>query len=179
MARVILDTRAEAERLEHLQIVVRTHLKTLRLEQLPFRFELLQTIIQLVTDGQHSVVKLCSFGHIMRCGPNRHNLIRGELFARHEVEFDDALDLVAPHLHPNWIIRIWREYVERIAAHAERSPLEFVIVTVVLDIDQFVDEIVPRCFLLDVEEHCHARIFRRRADAVDARDARNDDAVAP
>ena len=41
MARVVLDSRAEAHRLDHFQIVIRAHLQALRFEQLAFLLELL------------------------------------------------------------------------------------------------------------------------------------------
>ena len=105
----------------------------------------------------------------MRRRPNGKRLVRIQLFARYVIDFGDRLNLIAPELNANRIVRIRREYVQRIAAHTERTAFELVIVAVVLDVYQAVYDLVAVHFLLFIKEHGHSRIVRWAANAVNAR----------
>ena len=117
--------------------------------------------------------------HIVRCGPNRQCLEFGDDLPSHLIDFSDELDLVAPKFHTKRIVGIRREDIEGIAAHAECSALQVVVVAIVLDIDELHDELVA--ILLDflIQEHGHACIFSRRTDTVDARYRSDHDHIAP
>ena len=80
-------------------------------------------------------------------------------------------DLVAEELDAHGVVGVRREDVEHVAPHSEVPPLEFVVVAVVLDLDQVADQLVPVVRLALAEEHRHARVVLGRADAVDAADA--------
>ena len=176
--RVILDAAAKTHGFEHFQIVIHAHFQTLSLEQLAFGFELRQSIAQLVLNGLNGSVHLRARGNVMRRRPNGQRLEFVELLARHVVDFLDALDFIAPEFHAHRIVGIRRKHIERVAAHAKGSALEFIIVAVVLDIDELMNHIVALGWLFLIEKHRHARIVHRRADAVNAADRRHHDYIA-
>ena len=94
VTRVVLDSAAEPHGLEHFEVVVHAHLKTLRLEQLAFFFELRQTVAQLFLNALDGAVHLGASGHIMRSRPDGKRLVFVQDLARHVVYLLDALDLV-------------------------------------------------------------------------------------
>ena len=179
VARVVLDAGAEAHRLHHLQVVVRAHLQALRLQQLALLLELLQAFAQLVADGGKRAVHLRARGHVVRRGPDGQCFELVHHLAGDVVDLGDALYLVPPEVDAHRVVRIGREHVERVAAHAERAALELVVVAVVLDVDQLVDDVVAVHLLLLVHEHGHAGVVHGAADAVNAAHRRHHDAVAP
>ena len=83
----------------------------------------------------------------MRCWPNRQCLEFSDDLSGHLIDFSDELDLVAPEFHAKRIVGIRREDIEGIAAHAECSTLQVVVVAIVLDIDELHDELIA--ILLD------------------------------
>ncbi len=172
MARIVLDARAEAHGLQHLEVVVRAHLQALRLEQLAFVVELLQAVAQFVADGADGAVHLRARRDVVRRRPHGKRVVRVEDLARDAVDFGYLLDLVAPEVDADGVVGIGREHVERVAAHAERAALQLVVVAVVLDVDEVVNHVAL------VEEHRHARVVLRRSDAVDAADGGHHDDVA-
>ena len=178
MARVILDSRAEAHRLDHFQIVVRAHLQALRFEELAFLLELLQSLAQLVLDGADRPIKLRTCGNVVGSRPNGKGLVLVEHLTRDVVDLGDRLHLIAPEFHANGIVSIRREHVERVAANTEGAALELVIVAVVLDVDQLMDNVVALSRLLLVEKDGQPRVVHGAADAVDAAHRGDHNAVA-
>ena len=178
MARVVLDPRAEAHRLDHFQVVIRAHLQALRFEKLAFLLELLQSLAQFVLDGTDCPIKLRTCGNVVGSGPDGKRLVFVEHLARDVVDLGDRLHLIAPEFHANGIVGIRREHVERVAANAEGAAFELVIVSIVLDVDQLVDDVVALGRLLLVEKDGQPRVIHRAADAVDAAHRGDHDAVA-
>ena len=178
MARVVLDSRAEAHRLDHFQIVIRAHLQALRFEQLAFLLELMQSLAQLILDGVDRPIKLRTCGNIVGSRPNGKRLVFVENLARDVVDLGDRLNLVTPELHADGVVGIGREHVERVAANAEGAAFELVIVAIVLDVDQLVDDVIALGRLLLVEEDGQPRVIHRAADAVDAAHRGDHNAIA-
>ena len=178
MARVVLDSRAEAHRLNHFQIVIRAHLQALRFEQLAFLLELLQSLAQLILDGADRPIKFRTCGDVVGSGPNGKRLVFVENLARDVVDLGDRLNLVTPELHADGVVGIGREHVERVAANAEGAAFELVIVAIVLDVDQLVDDVIALGRLLLVEEDGQPRVIHRAADAVDAAHRGDHNAIA-
>ena len=112
MARVVLNPRAEAHRLDHFQVVVRAHFQSLRFEELAFLLELLQSLAQFVLDSADCPIKLRTCGNVMGSGPNRKGLVFVENLARDVVDLGDCLHLVTPELHADGVVGIWRKHVE-------------------------------------------------------------------
>ena len=179
MAGVVLDTAAKAHGLQHLKIVVHAHLQPLDLKQLALLFKLLQTLAQLLLDGLDSVLHLRARRYVMGGRPNGKSLIGLQNLACYVVYLGNLLYLIAPELHAHRIVRVRREHIEVIPAHAERAAFQLVVVAVVLDVDKVVDHLVAIHFLLLVHEHGHARVIHGAANTVYAADRRHHDHVAP
>ena len=112
MARVVLNPRAEAHRLDHFQVVIRAHLQALRFEKLAFLLELLQSLAQFVLDSADCPIKLRTCGNVVGSRPNGKGLVFVENLARDVVDLGDRLNLVTPELHADGVVGIWRKHVE-------------------------------------------------------------------
>ena len=85
---------------------------------------------------------------------------------------------------PNSSIRSAMLFVRRVdlddvAADAEGAAVEVVVVALVLDLDQLAQDLIAVDPLAALERQHHAVVRLGRAEAVDARDAGDDDDVAP
>ena len=178
MTRVILDTRAKAQRFQHFQVVIHAHFQALRFQQLAFVVELLQAVAQLFLDGFQCAIEFRTHRNIMRRRPNGKRLVRVQLFARYIIDFGDRFYLITPELNTDRIIRIRRKHIQRIAAHAKRTALEFVIVAIVLDVYQAIYNLVTVHFLLFIKEYSHTGVICRTANTVNARDTCHHNNVA-
>ena len=134
--RVVFDSIAKSHLLEHLEIVLAAHADPLRLQipavalepgnaLLPFRFDASDRRLQF--------------------SPARHVLVRWievELLelpddgSSDRLEFADAIHLVAEEFHPQPLLQVGGHHVDDITSHAEASPLQFFVVTVVDVVDQ-------------------------------------------
>ena len=179
MARVVLDAVAEAHGLEHLEVVAGTLLQALSLEQLVGRLELGHAVLQFLLDRAERVRYLGLLCHIMGRRPHGNGVVLAGDLARHLIDLGDLLHLVAKELKAQRMLGIGRKHVHHIAPHAEAPALQVVVVAVVLDVDERVDEVVALERHLLVHVGREARVVLGAADAVDARDARHHDHVAP
>ena len=99
---------------------------------------------------------------------------------RHDIEFDDAVDLIAEKLDAHGAVVVaGREDLDDIAAHAELTALERDIVALVADGDELLEDRISIDNLPLVQGEHHLVVALRRAEAVDAGDRGNDDEVAP
>ena len=177
VTRVVLDPRAEPDRLQHLEVVVRPHLQPLRLEQLALGAEEGQPLVQLVSDGHESRLQSFRDGDVVCGGPDGHGLEPRDDLAAHLVDLDDRLHLVAEELDAQGPLGVGREDVEHVAAHPEGPASEVVVVAVVLDVDETADQHVAVQVAAHFEEDSTARVVLRRPDAVDAAHGRDHDDV--
>ncbi len=114
----------------------------------------------------------------MRRRPDGHGVEFAQNLARDLVDLCDELDFVAPELHAYWIVGIRRKHVERVAAHAEGSAFEFIIVAIVLDVDKLVNDVVALERASPYQERRQARVVHRRADTVNAAHRRHHNDIA-
>ena len=167
--RVVLDSGAEADLLHHLEVERRAHAEPLRLEQLALALELLQALVELVADradralhhGARDVVQAGTRDRIEL----RHHL-SGE-----RVKAVQRLDLVAG-LDADRELLVDRDDLDRVAADAERAAGERDVVALVLHGDELADEPIAVDALTDLEGHHGVEVLLWRAEAVDARHAR-------
>ena len=97
-----------------------------------------------------------------------------------DVELKDAFNLVAEKLDAHGaVVPPRRKDLDDVAAHAEVAALEGNVVALVPNGDKLAQDILARDRLPLVQRQDHLMVALRRAEAVDARDARDDDAVAP
>ena len=177
MTRIVLDAAAEAHGLEHLKIVAGAHLEALRLKKLTFGAELLETVLKLLADACHGTIELRARSDVMGSRPDGKRFIRLNNLTRDVVHFRNGFDLVTPELDADGVVGVRREHIQVVAAHAEGPARKLVIVSVVLNVDKVVDDIVAVSRFLLVKENSHARVIHRRADAIDAAYGRNHDAI--
>ena len=100
--------------------------------------------------------------------------------ASHAVDLLDLFHFIAKQRNPDYLlVRTRRKHFDHIAPHAERTPVESHIVAVVLDFDQFAQDVVPVPHLPLPQRQHHIIVLVRRTEAVDAGHAGHDDDVAP
>ena len=174
---VVLDPRAVADLQEHLHVVPRPRREPLGFEELALVLERLEPLVQLVLDrldrpldpllGQDEVL-----GRV-----DVHLLLLFEDRAGQRVDHGEGLDLVAEQLDPVADLLVGRPELDDVAPDAELAALEADVVAVVLDVDELQEHLVAVDGLADLEADHHLAVVVGRAEAVDARDAGDDDHV--
>src|SRR6185295_8964995 len=91
---------------------------------------------------------------------------------------DQAVDFVAEEFNPESLLFVRRIDFDDVAANPERAAAEVHIVPLVLDFDQFAENLLAVDPLPAFERQQHAVIGFGRAETVDARHAGDDDDVA-
>ena len=129
-------------RRDHLEVEVGPLLEPLRLQQPPFRDQLLQPLLQLMLDRLHRLLERRPGRHIVRVGVDLHAVEARRLLAGQRVELDDVLDLVAEEGHaPRRVLIVRREDLQIVAAHPEIAAREGLVVALVLQRDELADDL--------------------------------------
>ena len=168
VARVVLDTRARADFLEHFEVKSRAHAQALLLEQLILATEPREAIIKLILDGGDGLFHAFLAGYVVRgrkevCVIDVIDDVAGE-----RVQNRKRLDLVTEHLDADRELLVHGDDLDRVAAHAEGTARKGHIVADVLHGDEAAQQRVA------VDDHAaleldHAsHVFLGRAEAVDA-----------
>ena len=166
--RVVLDARAVAHLLQHLQIVPAAGLQPGRLQHLALLSQPGQPLRQLLLDRFARLVHL-----LCRCHPVLRRVelelisLRQHLSGQ-RVHLHDALDLVAPEGDAHAQLLVGGKDVQRIAANAEGAATEVQVVALVLHVHQRADEAVEAAALPLFDRRYEAQIVLRVAQAVDA-----------
>ena len=122
MATVVLDPLAEAHLLHHLDVVLRPHPQTLRLQQLAFFLELIHPRIQLLTDRHDRLPQLVARRHELLGRKDRVVLHGVRHRTGQHIHRRNSVDLVAKKLHTDRLrVHVGRYDLHDIAAHAKRS----------------------------------------------------------
>ena len=106
-------------------------------------------------------------------------LVPLEHLAGERIERRQPVDLVAEQLDAQPDVLVRRVDLDDVAAGPEGAAAEVVVVAFVLDLDQLAQQRLAADRLAALERQQHAVVGLRRAEAVDARDAGDDDDVAP
>ena len=177
--RVVLDARAEADLLHHLEVEGRAHAKPLRLQQLALAFEFGEPLLEL--DANRADRSLHDLGarDVVRTREDRHRVELLDDLPGQRVQAVERLDLVAEHLDADGELLVDRDDLDRVTAHTEVASREVDVVALVLHGDELADEPVAIDPLAHLERHHRSEVLFGRAEAVDARDGRNHDDVAP
>ncbi len=133
---IVLDTAAEAELTDHLEVIGRPHAQPLGFEELPFGLEPGQALLELGFDPYHAGPEAIVAGDVVRRREHRELIQFADLLARHGVDHGDRLDLVAEELHPNRGLVVGRMDLDRVTAHPELAAHQVHVVAVVLHVDQ-------------------------------------------
>ena len=137
VARVVLDARAVAHLLHHLEVVARALLDALGLDELALRLELLDLLLHLHLDVLHRDLEVFVLRDVVRGREDHRMRALAVDLPRHDVELDDAVDLVAEELDAHRAVVVaGREDLDDIAAHAELAALERDVVALVADGDE-------------------------------------------
>ncbi len=178
VAGVVLDPRAEAELLEHLEVERRAHAQSLGFEQLLLRLELFETLLELVLDRADGPLHRLGARDVMRRGKDRHGVQSLDHIAGQRMEHVERLDLIAEHLDADRVLLVHRDDLDRVAADAEVAAREVDVVAVVLHRDELADERVAVVALPHLQRHHRAHVLLGRAEAVDARHGGDDHDVS-
>jgi hypothetical protein len=179
VARIVLDTVAVADFLQHLQIEQRALLEPLSLEELPFRNELPVEPVELLADRLDGLERALARGDVVGLGEDRHPAHLPEFLAGQRVELGYAFHLVPEELDSDPEVVVAGDDLDDVPTDAERAPLQVVVVALVLDLDQLAEDLGAIHLGALVQVHQHPVIRFGRAEAVDAGDARYDEHVFP
>ena len=174
---VILDARTVAHLLDHLQVVFDPLLQPLGFQRLSDTFKILCLPDQVVldqADGAHALL----LGRDEVLGRIDRHL--GQVFdngAGHRLDQCDPVHLVAKKFDPDGFVRSAEEYVDRIAAHPERTALEVGFGTAVQGVDQVVEQPGHAALLSFPDRNGLGMEVFRIADAIEAGYTGNDDHI--
>ena len=115
----------------------------------------------------------------MRSRKDVHLIVGGHQLAGHRVHGGQGVDFVAEELHPDGIGLVHREDLEGVTTHPKGAAGAREVIPHVLHFNQFVQQVVASPLLPDSQLEHRVNVFLRRAEAVDGRDRRNHDDVAP
>ena len=179
MARVVLDARAEADLLHHLEVELGTHAQPLSLEELALTLQLLQALVQLLLDGADSALHGGRARRVVRRREDGDRVELGDDVAGQRVQRVERFDLVAEQLDPDRVLLVDRDDLDRVAAHPELAAREVDVVALVLHVDEAADERVAPHVLADLQRNHRLQVLLGRTEAVDAGHGGDHDDVAP
>ena len=178
-AGIVLDSRAYADLLEHLHIVMGALLYALGLQQLALTAEVLQPLLELALQLGHGAAQLIAVHYIMRGGIYRGVAQVGYQLAGEGVDLGHAVYLVAKEFHPDNAVGAGRgEYLYDISAHAELVADKVDIIALILELDQLTDQLVAGLGHPRTQRDHHITVINRVAQRINAGHRRNDDNVA-
>jgi hypothetical protein len=178
VARIVLDPRAGARRLDHLEVEGAALLEALRLEEAAHAGELVDAQPQLLLDALDGLLQGRARRHVVGVGVDLHELQVVRLLAGEGIELDDRFDLVAEQADPpGAVLEVGREELDHVAAHPEGAAREVTLDALVLERHEVGDELALLDALADLHRERHRRVGLDRPDAVDARHGGHDDDV--
>ncbi len=176
---VVLDPRADAGRLHHLQIEGAALLQALGLEQLAVGFQLLEPQAEVVLDVLERLHDRRLGRHVVGVGIQAGLLQLGGLFPGQRVDFPDAFDFVTEERQaPGAVFEVGREDLDGVPPDAEGATLEADIVAPVLQLDEAAQHLLLRDLGANLEQQGHGGVGLRRAHTIDAGHRGDDDDVA-
>ena len=179
VARVVLDAGAVAELAQHLEVERRPLAEPRGLERAALRLELADPLLHLGLDVDDGLLELVGRRHEVGRRVDVRLLALREQLAGQRVELGDPLDLVAEELDPDERLLRRRLELERVAADPEPGAGQRLVVALVLEVDEVAQHGVAPVLAADPQLEDGRAVVDRRAQAVDARHAGDDDHVPP
>ena len=180
MARVVLDPAAKSHLLDHFQIIFRSHFQPLRLEQLALLFEPDDARVELLADRGHRALQLVVRGDELLRRVERHQRELLLAVAGKRVETGNPVDFIAEEFDAHGrLILAGRLHFHHIAANTEFAAPKADVVALVKHLHQLRERHLARDCLADFHREQHILKVLRRPEAVDARDSRHDEHIAP
>src|SRR5439155_25454329 len=143
MARVVLDAVAEAHLLEHLEVVHRSLLDALFLEEAAGLVVKLEAIAELFADRGGGAAELLLLGDVVRAGIDGVTIELADHLAAHRIDLLDRFDLVAEELDADRRrLFVGGEDLDDVAADAEGAAVKVDVVSLILDVDEAPEELV-------------------------------------
>ncbi|CRK52076.1 hypothetical protein RHCRD62_30740 [Rhodococcus sp. RD6.2] len=179
VTRIVLDSRAEADLLDHLEVVIGAHPQPLRLQQLAPILQIGEALLELRLDVAHRALHPFRPRDVVGGREDAQRVDLPDDVTGQRVQVVQGLDLVTEELdaHREFLVR--RNDLHGVPANPERAPRERDVVAVVLHVDEQAQECVPRNLDTDLELDRPVQVGLRRAKTVDARHRRDHDHVAP
>ncbi len=177
---VVFNAFAVTQFTEHFQIKPSALFQPLRLHQLALAHEHFQPIREFHLDGFHSRQHLIARRHIVaaRIDGEAWNLL--PYASGQRVEQLQRFDLVIEKLDADRHFTVFRrENVDGIAAHPKRTPRKLHVIALVLHADQLGYHVALPHPVAGSQRHDHLVVCLRLTDAVNGRDRRDDDHIAP
>ena len=175
--RVILDAGATADLHQHVDIVVRAGLEALGFEELVLSPQLRQALGQLGANPPDGTLDRGALRDEVSRRIDCRAIHRPDDVPGERIDLRDPLDFITPELDAHRLLVVGREDFDRIAAHAECAALEADVVALILHGDQISEQGVPAPLFSLLGRHQQLAVQLRVAQAVDGRDARDDDDV--
>ena len=150
-----------------------------RLERAALGLELPDALLHLDIDVGDRGAELVRRRHVVAGRVDVRLLALGKQLPGQRVQLGDPLDLVAEELDPDEPVLRGRLELERVAADAEPGAGQRLVVALVLEVDEVAQHGVAAVLAADAQLEHGGAVVDGCAEAVDARDARDDDHVAP
>ncbi len=155
MARVVLNPVAVADLADHFEVEHRPLVQPLRLEELPFRFELSAIPLQFLLDGLDGKLAAVARCHEVRLRIDGNLVEPTEHLARERVEPRELVDLIAEESNAQRVLFIRWHDLDNVAADAEGAAPELRVVALVLDLHELAENLVAVDPLSDFERKEH------------------------
>ena len=144
------------------------------------RLKVDDALVELLADAVDRALQALLRLHVVAVRVDQHLGRLGQHAAAQRVDLRDRVDLVAEELDPDRaLVFVGREHLDHVAAHAEGAAVEVEVVAVVEHLDELAGEVVAAQLRALLHVRVHLAVGLGRAQAVDARDARHHDRVAP
>ena len=180
VARVVLDAGAVAELAHHLEVEGRALAQPRGLEHAALGLELADALLHLGLDVDDRRLQLVGRRDEVRRRVDVELLALGEQLAGQRVELGDPLDLVAEELDADEGLLGGRAGARGCRRGRGSVPgSRACVVALVLEVDEVAQHAVAPVLAADPQLEDGRAVVDRRAEAVDARDAGDDDHVAP
>ena len=168
MPRIVLDTRACADLLEHLEVIRRAHRQALRFKLLALLAQLGRAVLEFGSYGIDGSRQPFLTRDVMGRGEDVHVMHPFDHIAGEGMQRGNRVDLVTKELDAHRELLIDRNDLDGIAAHAEGAASERDVIALVLHRNKRAQQVVAVDLVALVEEQHPPRVFLRRAQAVDA-----------
>ncbi len=133
---VVLDAVAIANFLHHLEVVLRAHSQSLRLEQLALFLEGGETLLEFGFDAGDGLGHAFRVGDVVGRGEHHQLVEVGHLLTRERIDDADGLDLVAEQLDADRRLVVGGMDLDGVAPDPELAPHQVHVVSLVTHVDQ-------------------------------------------
>src|ERR1700738_1078539 len=178
VAGVVLNAVAVADGLDHFEVEAGALMYALGLDQTTFLFELGLPLEEFAEDGFGCGLLALGLDDVVGLGVDREARVLLADRAEERIDLREGVDLVAEELDAVGVLVVGGEDFDDVSADAEGCAAEVDIVAVVEDFYEAAGDVFALEALTLFEQEEHAVVGFGRAEAIDAGDGGDDDAVA-